>query len=284
MNRTLLKLSTLSLVIVSLSACNSASDDVNNYTGTTSPAYLSSAAVANLFVDNYQASTYGLTASDLTGVRITSTRASLTRSATVKVSRPVDDTYYGECGGYIDYRGRYDDDTDYIDVTATANNYCNYDETFNGFFALEGYSYDLRVDFENFDYRDDYYNLSFTLNGQTRFEDNYPIYGTTSNMVIDDYQLNQTYMLRNWSELVDARIDPEGVFISGEIYDSTFGYVEVTTLEPIVPDGEGQTGQIVLFGEDSIAWITFYSSGYLVEVDVNDDGFIDDDDLYTYIY
>ena len=324
MKQRYLATSALTVTVIALSGCNqNDSSDLSSYTGNTQPAYLSSAVVANQFIDNVSAVTYSLTVSDLTGTRTvtrsltprtlltpeSTTTAPVTKTATtnrqprtlqarniqtnlanLKVARSVDDTYVGLCGGYLDYVGFYDNQTDYIDVTARASNYCDNQQVYNGYFYLEGYGeysdygYDLNIGFEAFNYRDDYYGVNYTLNGQSRFQEAYPLFFTTSNMVIRDRQLRKTYMLRNWQEVVDEGVYPENQTLSGELYDGSLGYVNISTIDPLVIGAYDypESGQLRLRGDRSVAWVTFYGSGYLIEVDANNDGYLDDEGLYRY--
>ena len=279
-------LAVLTVVLTALTGCKSGNSpgDLYTYNGNTQPATLSSTAIANVYINHYSAANYSLTASDLTGTRSAINLSAQTRTPSIRAARPVNDTYSGTCEGYIDYNGSYDNQIDYIDVLATASNYCEYDEVYNGYLFIEGYGYDLELGFDNFNYRDDYYGTSFTLNGSLRIEDGYPLSLSTSNVVIQDNRLNQTTLLRNWREWIDHSQYPETLQLSGELYDDTWGYVLVDTLERLVMGDYDQyeSGTIRLLGDRSTAWVTFFGSGYLIEVDANNDSFIDEDDLFSY--
>jgi|GEM_PF-5161372 len=313
MNKTQLTFLALTVSTLTLTGCKQDdSSDLSSYSGNTNPANLSSAAVANRYIDNYSAVNYSLAVSDLTGTRSAttlSTRSAATRSinntpqtrtlssnnppsslANIKLARSVDDTVYGNCGGYLEYDGYYDNASDYIDVIANARDYCDDQQYFNGYFYLEGYGEysangsDLTVEFEDFNYDDNYYGVSYTFNGQSHLQDHYPTSLTTSNMVIQDYSLGRSYMLRNWQEQIDQSSDPETLFLSGELYDNREGYVIVSTLTPLIMGAYNtpEAGQLRLRGSRSVAWVTFYSNGYLIEVDDNNDGFLDDEQYYIY--
>ncbi|MEA3404877.1 MAG: hypothetical protein U9R28_03945 [Pseudomonadota bacterium] len=279
-------LSTLGLVVASLAGCNNVTEhNVSVYTGNTSAAELNSSAVANRFVENYFAVNYSLTVSDLSGSPVY-TRSTQTRSINLRSVQLVDDTFYGECGGYLDYQGIYDDFDDYLDVEVSAINFCEYGERFDGEMLIQGYPDALSIDYLNFNYRDDYYGTDYTLYGDVLIEERYPLTKVTTNLIVDDNLLRQSYRLRNWQEIFDESVYPSERSLSGEITDSVFGSVEVVTLQPIITDyyGQPEAGQLLILGYRSSAWVTFYSSGYLVEVDRDDDAFIDDSDLYGYHY
>jgi len=277
-------LSTLGLVVASLAGCNSVTEyNVGEYTGNTSAAELNSSAVANRFIENYFAVNYSLTVSDLSGSPAY-TRSTQTRSINLRSVQLVDNTYYGECGGYLDYQGIYDDFDDYLDVEVSAQNFCEYDERFDGEMIIQGYPDALNIGYVNFNYRDDYYGTDYTLYGDILIEEHYPLTKVTTNLVVDDNLRRESYRLRHWQELIDESVYPSERSLSGEITDSLFGSVNVVTLQPIITDYYGlpESGQLLILGDRSSAWVTFYSSGYLVEVDSNNDSFIDDSDLYNY--
>jgi len=190
----------------------------------------------------------------------------------------------GQCGGSVTYDGTYDDETDYTDVEVAASNFCNDQQTLNGRLSIEGYSEALTINFNYFNIRDEYLGSNATLNGRTEFIDNYPNYTVKADIVIQDNQLNRLYMLKNWRETVDETTFTAQISVSGDLYESDKGYVTVSTLEPIETnvDGYPESGKIKMMGDGSTAWVTFYSSSYLVEVDSDNDALIDDNNVYSY--
>lgn len=286
MKKSLLRTSIITLLSGNLIACGGGgggSDDTASsiaYTGSTAPASLNSPVIASNYISTY--TSYSSTSSTTT---LSSPASSSTASTSTTASiQSISETLNGECGGSMKITGTGDNTTGYIDVDVTSNDYCNYGIIGDGNMSMKGYSDDFTLNLNTLTTKYPSYNINMTLAGDINVQYTTSLISTYSNsLVVKDNTANKSYKLANWLENLNLGVYPEQLTLSGKMYHQDYGYVTVSTIDNIeIGVTYPQAGKIEMLGDNSVAWVTFYSSNYLVEIDNNDDGFIDQSTTYSY--
>jgi hypothetical protein len=275
------KISLISLLIAGLSGCGGSSSGSSSgstvdaeYTGISTPASLSTPAVASSYIVSYRGSSSAVGATQATPSNATSS------SASTRTVQNIDDVAYGDCGGSLTVSGTVDDQTEYLDIYTVSNDFCNAGLTANGRLDIKGYLTDMNISLNGFTATST--EINTTVYGSVNYSENSPYITTTITAVVKDNLLNATYKLDNWTEQLNSGVYPNEQTISGKYYIDDMGYVTVSTLEALTLDyyGVADSGKIQLNGKSSTAFVTFYSGSYLVEVDNDNDGSIDDSQVY----
>lgn len=270
----------LTLIASTLSACGGGGEESTTelvYEGSTAPATLTSTGQANDYLSSYEAFSGAL---DNPTDSASSVRSSY--SASPKTLYSMDDQQIGECGGTLSYSGSYDDLYSYMDMDYFADDFCSYDVVLDGYFGRTGYDDDFTMTFNLFSMRDTGNGVNITLHGDVDYLESLNSTKTTTNLILKNNMNDQNFRFENWVETVYTSSFPEELAVSGKLYHPINGYVAVTTLEAMTTDyyGDPESGKIRLQGADSTAYITFYASSHLVEMDIDNDGSIDSEQVY----
>ncbi|MDG6778791.1 hypothetical protein QCB44_08745 [Thiomicrorhabdus sp. zzn3] len=271
----------LTLLASTLSACGSGGDDNTTeliYEGSTAPATLTSTDQANHYLSSYQAFSSALDNSTDSASSVRTANATA-----LKTLYDLNDQQVGECGGTLSYSGSYDDLYGYMDMDYFADDFCNYDVVLDGYFGLIGYDDDFTMTFNLFSMRDTSNTVNLTVQGEVNYLESLNSTKTTANLILKNNLNDQNLRFENWVETLYTSSFPEELAVSGKLYHPVYGYVTVTTLEAMTTDyyGQADSGKIRLQGDNSTAYITFYASSHLVEVDSDNDGIIDDSQVYN---
>jgi len=282
MHQSTFKMTLATVLTVSLSACgggggSGSSESAISYDGVTSAATLSSTDQANDYVNTYDDFSDTLTESSVSQTRSTTTRSSL------KTVHSLNESESGQCGGSIKLSGTYDDVREYIDIDYIADQYCNYDSVIDGTMSMVGTDNDFTLVFNRLhvDYPDA--NLNALIHGDIDYLEGSASTTARTNIILKDYTQNKSFKLENWVENINTTTYPQELSISGKLYNPTHGYVTVSTLQPIIQgSSHPESGEIKLIGNNSTAYVTFYSASYEVELDADNNASIDDSQVYYY--
>jgi hypothetical protein len=197
----------------------------------------------------------------------------------------VSDTENGPCGGTLSYSMQVDEDTGASTGTMTYSNYCEMDVvssgtlSFSGIIDLDSDDFNLTMTFSNFTMICDDVDMDVILSGT--FQEESTEYSDSLNldMYLRDNSSGKNFWLNNYhieSVYSDEYIQEE-MEISGRFYSSDYGYVTLSTEEPLIYFDED------IYPSDGIleatgaagSWARFTalsSSTYNVQVDMNGDG------------
>ena len=178
------------------------------------------------------------------------------------------DTYtgYGSCGGHFTGSGSIDNSTLYVTLTVEFTNYCEGGATFDGTIGFRGY-YDNNdtishgtLTFGDCDFSDSTYHESISgtiaINGDT----------VTLNVVYTGYDDIQ-YKAENLAVTYSS----SGYSYSGRVYHGVYGYVDISTPDPLRFNSYGDiyTGTLVLTGENSGIKIEYPNGTVTLDSDGN---------------
>jgi hypothetical protein len=199
-------------------------------------------------------------------------------------------TLYDECGeGYATYTIAGDDVTGVFSGSITFYNYDDCSVVLDGRTDLSGkvnldtgLPFNLKLTFYDLDATDGVgWDYTFA-EGSVNFTFAQDLSGETAtiSLVLVDNTLGKSYWLKNCVIALTYLSETEDqATISGRFYDYDYGYVDISTLEPLrIPDTVRPTEGVLLFtGNASKARLTFYADqSTLLEVDDDNDGAFDD--------
>lgn len=193
-------------------------------------------------------------------------------------------TIFGTCGGSanVDLSEISGDNTFSGSIVFT--DFCIDGATLDGLVSLEGkISQDgmnlirLIMNFNNLELNED--SESYTLiEGSVKVVIEQDMSGETLtfDLVLRDntQQPAKTYWLNDYTMRLTYGGLHDTATLSGRFYDYDLGYVDISTLSPLLIDFDGPVGGVLLFsGEDSRARLTFYSDlTTLLELDADNSG------------
>lgn len=260
------------------------SGDLNNnsgsssgvYQGLTTKAIIDNVETAEIFVELY------MEAEDI--VDSDNFTPSSSQPSNSVPREALNETETGSCGGTLSINGEYDDEQGDFDITSIANDYDDCSMTMDGEYAMEGNWEDFTLTFDNFNMVDNNNDFNMTMDGTSRMVESNDVYTTTLNIEFAESISGEAIKYENLVSTLDESSYPGEITITGNFYEKSRGYVTISTLEALTvgsydgPDG----GKLKLSGDNSAAYITFYSSGYDIEVDTDNDGNIDETDSVLY--
>ena len=216
--------------------------------------------------------------------QVTASKGQVATQATVTESG----TLPGDCGGNAFYNISVDDMTGEFTGQISFVSYCSEGVTMTGITGFSGridpntlVMTRFRLTFDDLDVTDGSEWYTFT-EGSVTYVIPLDLSSETDtlNFVVRDNNLHKSYWLNNCvvkitflSELADEAT------ISGRFYDHDYGYVDISTLTPLlVPDTVFPTAGVLVFtGKGSKARLTFNADeSTLLEVDADNDGAFDD--------
>lgn len=208
------------------------------------------------------------------------------KAVSIRELQLVDSTSYGNCGGYMNMVGTIDDTTSEFDLEIDYSKYCDDDFYADGLVLGNGTLEDMTLIFQNTTYGK---GISrFTISGSTTQKELTVIDRTTLtlitvdqqtlNLLMIDQDTNEQIQFENYIQITKKDFPYEKTE-NGTLYHSEYGRAEVETIESMIKSSYADrpsSGKLKFTGANSFAYITFYSSGYLVEVDTDGDGIIND--------
>jgi len=189
----------------------------------------------------------------------------------------------GDCGGTATVSMN-DNQAGSFNGSISFNDYCSLGTVMNGVVSFSG-NYNTQtaditnftLSFNNLNVVDSTEPINITfVEGDISYDLNPDMSGEvdTFDMVIRDNDQNKTYWLKDFVIDIDYGVD-DTVTIEGTFYDHDAGYIDISTLTPlVVTTASGPTGGVLLVsGLDSKAKLTFQADGSTVlELDANNDG------------
>lgn len=285
----------------------------DNYTGSTSQAVITSSSAQDLIVGAYTGGTMGAqlgggggASAQIAPTQISSypTTMILSRAVQEVISKgklssramplteastqmdPV--TIEGPCGGEATENDNIDEDNGDITGNIVFDNFCILGVTINGTVTYTG-----NVDFDSGDFslNTNYNNISVTTPCISGTESGNVLISITNdgsvctyrytNFYIHDNNQNKTYWLHDYTvTLSNNGYSIEGS-MSGRYYHPDYGYIDVSTAEPVVivlGDTTPSSGVLIGVGQNGVTTrLTLESyESYIVEIDNDQDGFFDD--------
>lgn len=281
-------------LIATLSACGgggggSSSSTEVLYTGSREAASLETTIQAAAYIEFYQESQGEWDLLDFFEVTPDQTTASVKTSAANSKSLAATESAQGSCGGSATVT---DNSTEnQIDYSLNANNFCDEDidgdrYEANGELSLSGTfdPYNVAMFADNFTINYPFFEINASIDGDISIQVIEAITSTFSEQITTkDNNSGKTLMRENWFEEYD--LDSGTLDLSGRVFHPQQGFVDLRTVSLLEVDSSSLypvAGEVILLANDSQAWITFYSGGYLVEVDVNNDNIVDFSDDFFY--
>ena len=191
----------------------------------------------------------------------------------------------GSCGGTVTGSLRIDDNTGAATGSITFRDYCEMGLVMNGTITIEGtvgpYSeeFDLTMTFSSLTEVSEDMGLDVFLSGGIHMISSEYSDDVTMNMYLRDNSSGDTHWLNNYQIYSSYSYDyeEEEMDISGRFYSSDYGYVTLSTEEPLTfyhDDDFPSHGILLATGAagTSARLIALSSSTYMVEVDEDGDG------------
>lgn len=203
------------------------------------------------------------------------TKTTTDKNIAKTVAASAQTTEYGYNGSYNAYITG-NDTTGIFSGSITFNSYreFSYSPSFSGIATFNGSANTNTGDLINLNMTlSDIHILdgseSFTLNGTLGVTDNNNTSKLFISMVMTDNTTAQTYWLKDFNIDITSNV----MTINGTYYDYTYGYVVISTVNPLYISTYSDSitaGQLLFNGSNGTkARLTYTSSGYILEVDAN---------------
>lgn len=281
-------------LLLTLSACGgsgggSGGSTESLYNGSREAASLQSTDNAAIYMEFYQESQGEWDVLDFFEATPANTSSQAKTSATYTKSPAATETGQGSCGGSATIT---DNSTNnQINYSLNANNFCDEDGDgdryeADGQLGLSGSiePYNINMLANNFTINYPFFEVNASIDGDIYIEVNDAITRSFSNQITTrDNSTGRTFMREDWSEEYNS--DNGTLALSGRMFHPQLGYVVLSTLNLLEVDSTSLypvAGGVRLLSNESQAFISFYSGGYLVEADINNDDIIDFSQDYLY--
>lgn len=270
------------------------SNTSSSYKGSTTQATVTASNAKALSVDAVNdvqnATAIGIVGKNLSGVSATSPKVVAikntlensiikiqAKSAAKTVASTEQGTEYGYSGSF-NYAGNFNESTGVFTGSISFNQYREMADTafLSGSITFAGVFNQATDEFSSLnitltDLQSSLESETLVLNGSMALTNAGYTQNLSLSLVLLDVGSNRTYWLKDFT----LALDGDSMSMSGVYYDHLHGYVVISTVTPLTVSsysGEPTSGQLLFSGSNGTkARLTFTSSGYTLEVDVNGD-------------
>lgn len=270
------------------------SNTSSSYKGSTTQATVTASNAKALSVDAVNdvqnATAIGIVGKNLSGVSATSPKVVAikntlensiikiqAKSAAKTVASTEQGTEYGYSGSF-NYAGNFNESTGVFTGSISFNQYREMADTasLSGSITFAGVFNQATDEFSSLnitvtDLQSSLESETLVLNGSMALTNAGYTQNLSLSLVLLDVASNRTYWLKDFT----LALSGDTMTVSGVYYDHLHGYVVISTVTPLTVSsysGEPTSGQLLFSGSNGTkARLTFTSSGYTLEVDVNGD-------------